>query len=383
MSSETIPSLETLKRSPLYSLQTALGAKMGPFGGWELPLYYTSILQEHQTVREKVGLFDVSHLGHLEVRHPEVVEKLQLLVTQDLRRLAVEKACYTPMLTEEGFILDEMILYRLGRDRIRLVVNAANGDRVLTWLRRWLPGEAQIEDLRQKVGTLAIQGPKAVLMLGQVSSDRFDQLDRYALRQGRVAGPGPPSAPAVAGKPAWVARTGYTGEDGFELFVATPDLKSVWEGLLQAGQSYGIAPIGLGARDTLRLEAGLPLGGSDLDETTTPLEAGLDWTVSWEKGPFIGRQTLEEQKRSGVRRRLAGFELKETGIPRHGYPIFQKNRRIGTVTSGTLLSHSRRGIGLGFVEPSAASPGGEIHIEIHGRRVAACVVKLPFYRRKA
>ncbi len=363
---ETPP--ETLKRSPLYALHQALGAKMGPFAGWELPLYYTSILDEHQAVRMRAGLFDVSHLGHLEVSGAGCLAPFQLLVTQDLAALDDGAACYTPMLTPRGWIMDEMIIYRLARDRFWLVVNASNGDKVLQWLRSRLAG-FQVEDLRDKVGTLALQGPQAADILARVSAVPLKSIGRYHLASAQVLGRG-----------LRVARTGYTGEDGCELFVPAEELPAVWEGLLEAGRPLGLQPIGLGARDTLRLEAGLPLGGSDLDEKTTPLEAALDWTVEWRKGPFTGREALERQKREGVTRRLAGFEMRGPGVPRHGYAIFQGEEKIGQVTSGTVLAGGR-GIGMGYVPPAAARLGTKISVEIHQRKVDAEVVKLPFYRR--
>ena len=363
-----------MKQTALYSAQAALAAKFGSFGGWTLPLYYTSIRDEHETVRTRVGLFDVSHLGHLEIFGPGCLASLQPLVTQDLTRLETGRACYTPMLNEQGFILDEMILYRLeprkgsGGERFRLVVNAANVEKILDWLSRHLSPPVAVEDLRERVGTLALQGPRAMETLGRVTSDPLSQMPRYSICSSRVAG-----------KPALVARTGYTGEDGCELFVATEDLIGAWEEILEAGRPFGIQPIGLGARDTLRLEAGLPLGGMDLDESTTPLEAGLEWTVCWEKEPFIGRESLERQKAQGVRRRLVGFILRGAGIPRHGYPLFYQGTPTGHVTSGTMLKEA---FGMGYVAPEAAWPGTDVSVLIHGRRVPAQVVKLPFYRRK-
>ena len=375
MSDVAVPS-ETLnlKRTPLHPLHAELGARFGAFAGWELPMYYSSILQEHQAVRQAVGLFDVSHLGHLEVSGEGAGANLQLLVTQDLEFLQPGKALYNLMLNSRGWILDDMIIYRLEPNRFRPVVNAANGDKILAWLRSRAHG-ARVEDLREKVGTLALQGPRAGELLAAVSSLTFERLPRYGVMSA-----------AALDRPVWVTRTGYTGEDGCEFFVPVEDLPQVFRGLLEAGKPFGLQPIGLGARDTLRLEAGLPLGGSDLDERTTPLEAGLEWTIAWKKGPFVGRESLERQRREGVSRRLAGFELLEPGVPRPGCPIFRQEQVIGKVTSGTLLAAPApgvrgRGIGLGYVPPAAAKPGTEIFIEIHRRRVPARICQLPFYRR--
>lgn len=359
-----------LKRTALYGLQAQRHPKFASFGGWELPIYYTSILKEHDAVRQRVGLFDVSHLGHLEVSGRGVVADLNKLVTQDLKKLAVGRAIYTPMLNPDGAILDEMIVYRSGEERIRLVVNAANADKILTWVTRHLSSNVMVQDLRTRVGTLALQGPKAWEMLRKISDVQPDQLPRYALKQGKVLD-----------HVVWVARTGYTGEDGAELFVTVNEIEAVWLGLLEAGRPFGIEPVGLGARDTLRLEAGLPLGGSDLDEKTTPLEANLDWTVDWAKGPFIGREALERQKKEGIQRKLSGFRLKESGIPRHGHPILHEGQPVGQVTSGTLLP-AVGGIGMGYLPPTLAKPSTPIAIEIHGRQIPAEVVGLPFYRKK-
>ncbi len=368
-----------MKHTALYPAQVALGPKFGSFGGWELPIYYTSILKEHLAVRRRVGLFDVSHLGHLEVSGQKALGELQPLFTQDLNRMAGAQACYSPMLNLKGGILDEMILYRLSEDRFRLVVNASNAEKVLHWLASHLTASVKVEDLRESVGTLAVQGPQAIELVKRSSRMDAETIPRYTLRPAQVAD-----------RPVLLARTGYTGEDGFELFVGASDLQPVWEQLLKEGRPFEIQPIGLGARDTLRLEAGLPLYGNDLDETTTPLEASLEWTIAWEKGDFIGREALERQKKDGVPRRLVGFELKGPGVPRVGSPILHRGKSVGQVTSGTAVpleygtgrQESLRGIGMGYVPPSLDEVGSEISIEIHGRPVPARVVKMPFYRRK-
>ena len=369
MQTDVEPPTQTLKRTALYPVHAELGARFGPFAGWELPLYYSSILQEHEAVRKRAGLFDVSHLGHLEISGPTAASHLQLLVTQDLTELDPGRACYTPMLTSRGTILDEMIIYRLEPERFRLVVNAANGEKVLAWLKSRLGSGIEVADLREKFGTLAFQGPRALEILAGLCSTDPAQFPRYSVQP-----------ISVIGKSGWIARTGYTGEDGAEIFLQTQDLEPVWRAILQAGKETGAEPVGLGARDTLRLEAGLPLGGSDLDERTTPLEAGLGWTVQWRKGPFVGRDALEQQRRKGTSRLLVGFELREPGVPRPGYPIFRGEEKIGQVTSGTMLA-GNRAIGLGYLPPAVARPGTEIQIEIHQRKVKAEIVKLPFYRR--
>ncbi|MBI3323610.1 MAG: glycine cleavage system aminomethyltransferase GcvT [Candidatus Omnitrophica bacterium] len=368
MPSEVVSPPETLKRTALYPLHAELAARFCSFAGWELPVYYSSILQEHQAVRSAAGLFDVSHLGHVEVSGAGATAHLQLLVTQDLERVEPGRAVYTPMLTPRGWILDEMILYRLAPDRFRLVVNAANGEKVLGWLRGKMGAAAAVEDLRDRVGTVALQGPKAAEILQGVCPHALASLPRYAVAES-----------TAAGRPCRIARTGYTGEDGCEIFAAVQDLPEIWRAFLDKGRPLGLQPAGLGARDTLRLEAGLVLGGADLDERTTPLEAGLDWTVDWRKGPFIGREMLERQRREGVTRRLVGFELRGPGVPRPGCPILRGEEKVGVVTSGSMVGG--RAIGMGYVPPASARPGARILIGIHQRRVEAEVVKLPFYRR--
>ncbi len=369
MPSEVASPPETLKRTALYPLQAELGARFCSFAGWELPLYYGSILREHQAVRTAAGLFDVSHLGHVEVSGAAAPAHLQLLVTQDLERVEPGRAIYTAMLTPRGWILDEMIIYRLAPDRFRLVVNAANGEKVLGWLRGKMGAGAAVEDLRNKVGTLALQGPKAEEILRAVSPLALASVPRYSVTESEAAG-----------RPCRVARTGYTGEDGCEIFASVEDLPEIWKALLEKGRPLGLEPAGLGARDTLRLEAGLVLGGSDLDEKTSPLEAGLDWAVDWRKGPFIGREVLERQRREGVARQLVGFEMRGPGVPRPGYAILRGEEKVGKVTSGSMIGG--RAIGMGYVPPASARPGTPMLIEIHQRRVEAEVVKLPFYRRK-
>lgn len=376
----------------MHRVHQALGARFAPFGGWELPLYYRSILEEHRAVRGRVGLFDVSHLGHLELPGGEAaVEALQPVMTQDLKRLSPGRALYCPMLNERGGVIDEMILYRLDAERLRLVVNAANAEKVLGWLKNHLPAEQEIRDLRQVAGTLALQGPRALAVLEAAGGREAARLPRYAV-----------GSASLGGLFCWIARTGYTGEDGCELFAAREDLPALWETLLKAGGPAGILPAGLGARDTLRIEAGLPLGGHELDEATTPLEVGLEWTVAWDKGDFIGKAALERQRREGLTRRLVGFELAGPGVARQGHPILLEGRRVGEVTSGTVIPRQpretdhrnrydvpgavrrtdTRAIGMGYVEPALSRRGQTLQVEIHGRRVPARTVRMPFYERK-
>jgi len=334
-----------------------------------MPLYYTSILKEHRAVRSVCGIFDVSHLGLLEVRGPSAGEFLQRMVTQDLGKLVVGQARYTPMCNEQGGILDEMILYRLEEERYRLVVNAANAERDLAWLTEHSSLGVEILDLRQRMGALAIQGPLSCGIVERVCGMALLNLRYYRCLLGHAAG-----------CQALIARTGYTGEDGFEIMAPLQDLPAVWEASFEAGRPLGMLPVGLGARDTLRLEAGMPLYGGDLDETTTPFEAGLGRTVAFGKPDFIGRSALWRLSQEGARQLLVGFVMEEPGVPRHGYPLQFGGRKVGQVTSGTYSPTLARNIGLGYVVREASEPGTALTAVIHGRPTRATVVALPFYR---
>lgn len=376
---------QTTRHSPLHATHQALRAKFSTFGGWEMPLYYTSILKEHQAVRTGCGLFDVTHLGQVEVVGPSATACLQRVMTRDLARLADGQAAYTPMCNEQGGILDEMIVYRLARDRYRLVINAGNADRDVAWLREQLPAGATLRDLREDTGILALQGPKAVGLAETFCGASLAALRYYHCRPG-----------TVAGRPALIARTGYTGEDGVELMLAAGDLQAAWDAAVAAaaasgggatargpaGGPLGLLPAGLGARDTLRLEAGMPLYGHDIDETTTPFEVGIGRTVAFEKPEFIGRAALWRQSREGLQRRLVGFVMEEPGVPRQGYPLQSRGAAVGQVTSGTYSPTLDRNIGLGYVARDASEPGTTLSVVIHQRPTRATVVQLPFYTHR-
>ena len=367
----TIPVTTQAPRRPvLYPAHHALRAKFATFGGWEMPLYYTSILREHQAVRTACGLFDVSHLGQLEVVGPAAESFLQQVMTQDLSRLADGQAAYMPMCNEQGGILDEMIIYRLAAGHYRLVVNAGNAQRDLDWLREHGRGGAELRDLLASHGILAIQGPQAQRVAERLTGESLGDVGYYHCRPGRVLG-----------RDAVIARTGYTGEDGFELMLRAEDLPAVWESALSGAGKDGLRPAGLGARDTLRLEAGMPLYGSDIDETTTPFEVGIGRTVAFGKVDFIGRTALWRQSQEGPRRRLAGFSMDEPGVPRHGYPVLFKDRPVGQVTSGTYSPTLKRNIGLAYLTTDASVPGTTVAVVIHDRPTRATVVQLPFYKR--
>jgi aminomethyltransferase len=360
-----------LKRTPLYAAHVAARARMVPFGGWEMPVQYSGILEEHRSVRTRAGLFDVSHMGEVDLVGPGAVPLVQRLVTNDVARLAINQALYTPMCTPDGGIIDDLLVYHLGRDHLMLVVNAANTAEDLAWIREHATGDVRITDRTDAIALLALQGPRAPDVLKRLTPVPVDTM-RYYWFLDEVA---------VAGRRALVSRTGYTGEDGFEIYVDAGDVVHEWEALLDAGADFGILPAGLGARDTLRLEAGILLHGNDMDKTVTPLEVRLSWTVKLGKGEFIGAQALQRQKSLGLGRRLVGFTLRERVIARHGFPINQDWKIVGHVTSGSFGPTVEKSIGLGFVPPAHAEPGQRIGVEIRGRAVEGAITKLPFYKR--
>lgn len=361
---------ETLKRTPLYAVHRAAGARMVPFGGWEMPVQYSGILDEHRAVRTRAGLFDVSHMGEVEILGPGALALVQRLVTNDVERLAPDQALYSPMCTPEGGIIDDLLVYRMG-DRLMLVVNAANTAEDLAWIREHAGSDVQVVDRSAEIALLALQGPRAQEILQRLTSVTLSALRYYWFRQGIEVG----------GRKALVSRTGYTGEDGFEIYVDARDAVHLWNALVDAGHPSGLLPAGLGARDTLRLEAGYLLHGNDMDKTTTPLEAGLGWTVKLGKGEFIGDDVLAAQKETGIARRLIGFTLAERAIARHGFPIRRDEASIGRVTSGSFGPTVEKSIGLGYVPPRDAAPGDPIAVEIRGRAAPGVVTKLPFYTR--
>jgi aminomethyltransferase len=359
-----------LKRTPLYDLHVKAGARMVPFGGWEMPVQYTSIVEEHRAVRGAVGLFDVSHMGEFEVEGPEALAALQRLTTNDVAALGVGQVQYSLLCYLEGGIVDDLTLYRLGPERFMMTVNAANIDKDWAWVTEHSAARrgARWRDVSAETGLIAVQGPRAEALVGRLADCDVTGLGYYRF----VAG-------AVAGVPALISRTGYTGEDGFELYVAAAGAARLWPALLEAGAAAGVRPIGLGARDTLRLEMRYALYGNDIDQTTNPLEAGLGWVVKPAKGDFIGRAAIERVRAEGPRRRLAGLEMADRAIARHGYPVVKDGRAVGVVTSGSYGPSVDRSIALAYVETALAAVGTELSVEIRGQARPARVVKTPFH----
>jgi aminomethyltransferase len=361
----------TLKRTPLYAIHRAAGARMVPFGGWEMPVQYSGIIEEHRAVRTRAGLFDVSHMGEVDLKGPGALALAQRLVTNDLARRSVGQALYTPMCTPEGGIIDDLLVYRMDEQHLMLVLNAANTEEDLAWIRAHADQSVRVIDRSEEIALLALQGPRAAEILQRLTPVPLDAIAYYRFRPDTE----------VAGRRTIVSRTGYTGEDGFEIYSTSHDAAALWDAIMVAGRSAGVVPAGLGARDTLRLEAGYLLHGNDMDKTTTPLEAGLGWTVKLQKGEFIGAAALRRQKNTGIPRRLVGFTLEERAIARHGFAILRDGTPIGRVTSGSFGPTVERSIGLGYLPPEHAEPGQRITVEIRGRAVPGSVTRLPFYTR--
>ncbi|OUM88248.1 MAG: glycine cleavage system protein T [Bacillus thermozeamaize] len=381
--------MEGLQKTPLFSLYERYGGKVVDFHGWSLPVQFSGILKEHQAVRTRAGLFDVSHMGRLEVRGPGALSLLNHLVTNQLEGLAVNRSCYTPLCSPDGGTVDDTLVYRMGEEHFLLVVNAANREKDLAWIQTHATGGhsargvtkhadptagVSVADRTNEWALLAFQGPLAAPLLQSLTDADLSKVAPFAfLQHVRVA-----DIPV-----AMLSRTGYTGEDGFELMVRHEDAARLWERLLEAGEPHGVIPCGLGARDTLRFEAGLPLYGQELSPEISPLEAGLGFAVKWEKGEFIGREALLRQKEEGVPRRLVGLEMLDKGIPRTGYPVFAGDRQIGRITSGTYAPTLKKNLGMALIRWEYAQMGQHLEVEVRGKRLRAQAVKKPFYRRQA
>ena len=362
----------TPQATPLAERHAGLGARLIDFAGWLMPVQYGSILDEHRTVRERVGLFDLSHMGELFVEGPDAGQALAAALVTDPPSLKVGRAHYSMICAPDGGILDDLIVYRLGEARYLVVANASNALTVSDALAERLEGfKAVLDDGSLATGLVAIQGPRSIDVLAPLTDVDLGALRYYAIAEGQVAG-----------KPALVARTGYTGEDGFEVFVDWAATAEVWDALLPAVQGAGGGPVGLGARDTLRLEAGMPLYGNELDTTTNPFEAGLGRVVKLGKpGDFVGRAALEKAAQGPLPRTLVGLVMEGRGIARHGYPVHAGERRTGVVTSGTQSPTLGAAIAMAYVAPGDAEPGTILEVEIRDQRIPARVVDLPFYRR--
>ncbi len=364
-----------MQQTPLIDQHRAAGGKLVDFAGWEMPIQYSGVIDEYQTVRTKAGLFDVSHMGRVALAGSGSLAFLQRMTTNDIATLAVGQAQYSMVCQERGGIKDDIFVYRTGEQAYLLCVNASNRQKIVDWLlRHRQPAEAcTIEDRSQALAQIAIQGPASRDIVRSMGAHQIAELKMHRTCDDRLAG-----------IDCFAARTGYTGELGYELNVAAERAAELWARLLDHGRAAGLKPAGLGARDLLRLEMGYLLYGNDINESTTPLEAGADWTVQFAKGDFVGKAALQAQQHQGLARRFVAFELVEKGVPRHGFPILDPTTSavVGEVSSGNLSPLLQKGIGLGYVPPSFAKPGTGIAIDIRGRILAATVVPAPFYKRK-
>ena len=361
-----------LKHTPLHARHAASGARMVPYAGWDMPVEYSGISAEHLAVRTRAGVFDVSHMGQIEIAGKDALKTVQHLTCNDAGRLKTGQAQYSALLTPGGTFVDDILVYRMAPSHFMLVVNAANTAKALEWIGTHAKavGEAAIVDSSARYALIAIQGPAALDTLQPLTGADLASVRPYWFTYGEVA-----QARAL------ISRTGYTGEDGFEIYIPPNMADRVWQALLQAGHAAGVVPCGLGARDTLRLEAAMRLYGQDIDETTTPVEAGLAGFVGWDKADFIGAERLRAQKAAGADRQLVGLEMTDRAIARHGYPVLKDGTVVGTVTSGTQTPFLKKAIAMAYVPAAFAAPGTRVDVDVRGRASAATVVPLPFYKR--
>jgi aminomethyltransferase len=361
-----------LRKTPLHADHVALGARMTPFGGWDMPVEYSGITSEHNTVRAAAGLFDVSHMGEIEIAGKDALAAVQHITSNDASKLQVNQAQYSALTTPDGTFVDDLLVYRFAPSHFLLVVNASNIDKDYAWIVEHAKqaGDVATVNSSDRYALIAVQGPKARGIVQSLTGVDLGSIKYYWFAHGEIAG--------VRGT---ISRTGYTGEDGFELFVPPQMASRVWNAVLEAGKGDGLIPCGLGARDTLRLEASMRLYGNDIDGTTTVLEADLGWIVGWDKPAFIGHEALRRQKATGVRRTLVGFAMVDRAIARHGHAVVKGDEQVGFVTSGTQTPFLKKAIGMAYVPPHMAELGTEFEIDVRGRRARAIVVQMPFYKR--
>ncbi len=359
-----------LKKTPLNEVHRRLGARMVDFGGWEMPVQYSSILEEHRAVRTAVGLFDVSHMGEIEIRGPEALELTNYVTVNDAAKLTPGRAQYSALLYEHGGFVDDILVHKVADDHFFLCVNASNQEKDYEHIRAVNRWDAEVVFASERYAQLAIQGPKAPATLQKLTRTRLEEIRYYRFTDGEVLG--------VRGR---IARTGYTGEDGFEIYIGPAEAERIWNAVLEAGEEFGIRPCGLGARNTLRMEAGMALYGHEIDASINPFEAGLGWIVKMDKGEFLGRAALEKA-RERVRRNLIGFEVTGRGIARDGYEVLIGGDLAGWVTSGGPSPTLGKNIGMCYLPADQAEPGRKIEILIRGRTVEAVTAPIPFYKRK-
>ncbi|WP_416807461.1 glycine cleavage system aminomethyltransferase GcvT [Bacillus safensis] len=362
-----------LKRTPLFHAYETFGAKTIDFGGWELPVQFSSIKEEHEAVRTKAGLFDVSHMGEVDVKGQDALPFLQRLLTNDVSKLTDGKALYTAMCYEDGGTVDDLLVYQKEKNHYLLVINASNIEKDVDWLlKHQEKDDVLIKNMSDQTALLALQGPLAADIIKEVADKEVTSLKPFTFL----------SKAEVANKEVLVSRTGYTGEDGFEIYCQSEDAVHLWSALLEAGQPKGLIPCGLGARDTLRFEARLPLYGQELTKDISPLEGGIGFAVKTDKeADFIGKTELKKQKEEGLKRKLVGIEMIDKGIPRTDYPVFSGEKQVGIVTTGTQSPTLKKNVGLALIETSVAELGAEVEVQVRKKRLKAKIVATPFYKR--
>jgi aminomethyltransferase len=369
-SSVSTPATDKLRKTALNATHRGLGAKMVNFGGWDMPLEYSGILSEHEAVRTHAGIFDVSHMGEIEVRGHSALDLVQWVTCNNAAKLAVGQAHYSGLMTERGTFVDDLLVHKISDTNYLLCVNASNQDRDFDHIVSKNEVGAEVENVGPRYSQIALQGPRAVEILKKLTPVALEPIRYYHFTFGKIN-----SVPCL------IARTGYTGEDGFEIYFDPQFSEKLWDDLMAAGESFGMIPCGLGARNTLRLEAAMCLYGHEIDDTTTPLEAGLGWICKLEKGRFLGCDVIAAQKQSGIERKLVGFEMLDKRIGRDSYPVQIAGREIGCVTSGGPAPFLKKNIGMAYVPPESSAVGTIIEIGIRGQVVPARIVPLPFYRR--
>ena len=364
--------MSNLKRTPLFASYARYGGKTIDFGGWELPVQFSSIGQEHEAVRTKAGLFDVSHMGEVDVKGKNALAYLQRVTTNDVSKLEIGQAQYSVLCYPDGGTVDDLLVYKLADDHYLLVINAGNIEKDVAWLQEHLIEGVTIENISAETAQLAIQGPLAQSILQKLTDTDLAQIGTFRFQQNVL----------IDGVPALVSRTGYTGEDGFELYFQADKAEQLWDRLLAVGKEDGLLPCGLGARDTLRFEARLPLYGQELSREISPIEAGIGFAVKTDKEvAFIGQEVLKQQKEHGAPRKLVGIEMIDRGIPRTHYPVYAGEERIGEVTTGTQSPTLKKNVGLALIKSEHAALGTQLEVEIRGKRLRAEVVATPFYKR--
>lgn len=358
-----------MNKTPLFATHVEMGAKMVPFAGFEMPVQYSGLMEEHFAVREKVGLFDVSHMGQLMVEGPGAKDLLQFVTSNNLETLENNKAQYTCLPNEKGGIIDDLIIYQIDDQKYFVVVNASNIEKDYSHICKYNAFDAKVSNLSDGMSLLALQGPKALETLQKLTDADLSTVSYYHFTTGSIA----------EVQDIIISNTGYTGSGGYELYLPNEHVLKVWNALLEAGKEFGILPCGLGARDTLRLEKGFCLYGNDIDDTTSPLEAGLGWITKLDKGEFVGKTAISELKEKGITRKLVGFIMQEKAIPRNGYPVVDEDgKTIGHVTSGTMSPMLKVGVGLAYVEKQFSAVESKIYVQIRNKQIEAKVVKLPF-----